>query len=363
MLTKNKFEELRQETAANCVSIYVPTEITGDYEKNRILWKNACQEAKHKLEAAGAEKTSFLQPAFDLIENVDFWAHQTAGLAGFYSPEGYAETIHLNTVRDNHVAVMSGYELAPLLQEVLNEDRIFILALSQHQTRFFEAVQGGIYPVYINDVVVKNMEEALNIDEVGNNLQHHSSGGNKAVHHGSDAGLDKEEVRIEQYIRRVDDGLLEIIHDERVPLVLAAVEEYHPIYKRVSKYNHVSDHIIAGNPERLSPKELREQITPFFDEIRANRVAKFERTHDAKSREKLSCHSLTDIEQALQYKNVEQVLVNQSYIDKLSDENRIRFNKMALDLHDQGGTLLVTKDDETELRDIHAINRFAMQTV
>lgn len=41
MLIKNKFEQLRQETTANCVSIYLPTEITGDYEKNRILWKNA----------------------------------------------------------------------------------------------------------------------------------------------------------------------------------------------------------------------------------------------------------------------------------------------------------------------------------
>lgn len=360
MLTKNKFQQLRQEETKHSVSIYIPTEIKGDYEKNRILWKNACNEAKHKLEKSGLENTSFLNPAFELIDNVDFWAHQTRGLAGFYSSAGTAKTIHLNNTRDEVTFVGDKFHLAPLLKELMNEDRVFILALSKKETRFFEAVQSGIYPVFIHDVVVKDMEEALNIDEAGNHLQHHSAGGNKAIHHGSNAGLDKEEVRVKQYIRRVDDGIMEIIHDERVPLVLASVEEYHPIYREVTKYNHFSDHLIAGNPESLSPRELREQINPFFEEIRAKRIKEFEEKHDVKSREKLTCHSLDELEKSAKFKNIESVLVTQQYINNLSEEDTARFNDIALAIYDQGGSLLVTQNGETELEDIHALNRFEM---
>jgi hypothetical protein len=361
MLNKDKFEELRIKNSQNCVSIYIPTEVVGDYEKNRILWKNACQEARNILEKKGLENTSFLNPAFELVEDMEFWAHQTAGLAGFYTPDGFATTIHLYQTKDHLVMTGDDFHLAPLLKELTNENRIFILALSQKETRFFEAVESGIYPVFIHDVVVKDMKEALNIDEIGKSLQHHATGNTKqGIHHGNSAGLQKEEVRLEQYIRRVDDGIMEIIHDEKVPLVLAAVEEYHPIYSKITKYNFFSDHLIAGNPERLTPKELRGQVDPFFEEMRKNKLTQFEQRYRTKLREKLTCNDLPTLEEAVRYKNVDAVLVTQDYINQLADEDRTRFNTIALALYDQQCPLLITDPEETDLKGIHALHHFEM---
>ena len=361
MLNRDKFKELRIKNSQNCVSIYIPTEVVGDYEKNRILWKNACHEARSILEKKGLENTNFLNPAFELVEDMEFWAHQTAGLAGFYTPDGFATTIHLNQTKDHLVMIGDDFHLAPLLKELTDENRIFILALSQNETRFFEAVQSGIYPVFIHDVVVTDMKEALNIDEVGKSLQHHSTGSSKqGIHHGNSSGLQKEEIRVEQYIRRVDDGIMEIIHDEKVPLVLAAVEEYHPIYSKVTKYNFFSNHLIAGNPERLTPKELREQVNPFFEEMRKKRLAQFEQRYQAKSRENLTCHDLNTLEEAVKYKNVDAVLVTQDYIDQLADSDRTRFNRVALALYDQECPLLITDPEETALNGIHALYHFEM---
>lgn len=81
-MIKNKvLDNLLRHKMFPAVSIMIPTNIVGDYEVNRIRWKNELSEIYKKLEAQGYEKKSFLQHAEALLENADFWARQSAGLA------------------------------------------------------------------------------------------------------------------------------------------------------------------------------------------------------------------------------------------------------------------------------------------
>jgi len=359
MINKEIFNQLQSHDNKLSVSLYVPMEITGDYEKNRIRWKNACQEAKKELESREEGAGKMMRPAEALIEDSDFWAHQSACLAGFYSKD-YDQTLHLaNSIMDI-VSVNDNFYTSPLISEVTNNERIFILAISKNETRFFEAVPDGIYPVKISDVVVDDMDEALNLDDPAVSTQHHSAGGG-AIYHANGPGTDMDTIRTKQYMRRIDDGIMEIIHDENVPLVLACVEEYYPVYKDVTKYNHLSEHMVTGNPENLTPSQLRAQIEPVYKEIRQKKLDTFKRHFGIRSGENLTSEDMSEIATLASQDNVEQILVSKSYLKNLPKAEQEKVDDILMMVHNSGGEIFMTTDKEYECSGMMAVQRYALQ--
>ena len=358
MFKKSKFEQLRAISDETCVSIYIPTEITGDYEKNRIRWKNACQDAIRQLEEKGVDNISFMKPALDLIDNSDFWAHQSAALVGFYSEHEQGH-YHLLSPNKALVVVHQKFYLSPILKEIVNSDRLFVLALSQGDVKFYEAVRSGIYPVNIKDVVPTNMEAALNLDITKNSIQSHSAGGN-AIFHGNDSGDDKQNIRIRQYFRKVDEGLLNFIHDEKVPLVLAAVESYYSIYRDVTDYKYFSQHMITGNPEDLSPGQIREQLEPVFKDLQKKRLESFVQSYNQRVDEALTIDGLEELSESAKLKNIAKLLVCQTYWDILDKDQKIKLDETMLMIYDQGGDIVITDPSDHECETLHAVQRFQM---
>ncbi len=357
MTKKEALSELRKLKNDHSVSLYIPTNITGDYQANRIRWKNACAKALEILESKGVEKTSFMKPALDLVDNMDFWAHQSNGLAGFYSSQHSAHH-HLLNVNESLTVVDKEFHLSPMLKEVLNEDRIFVLAISQKEVRFFEAVKSGIYPVKIEDVVPSNIDEALNLDIDGNSIQSHSSG-EGILYHGTDSGQEKENIRLEQYFRKVDVGLMEFIHDEKVPLVIAAVEEYYTLYKDCTSYNYFSNHMITGNPEDLSPADIRKQLDPVFEELESKRVEEFIRRHDDRSKTDMVVEGLNHLTKYAENKNIDSLLVRQGHWDTMPKDEKKKLNQIMFSVYDNGGDIIVANEAyNEECNTIHGIRRF-----
>jgi len=356
MIKKKKLEKLREFKSDNCASIYIPTEVTGDYEKNRIRWKNACNDILKQLEERNVEKTSFMKPALDLIDDKEFWAHQSAGLAGFYSEEEQGH-YHLLSVSDTVAVVDDKFHLSPILREVINEDRVFILSLSQNEVKFYEAVNSGIFPVRIYDVVPRNMDEALNLVIDGNQLQTHSAGGN-AIFHGNDSGEDKENMRLKQYFRKVDDGLMEFIHDEKVPLVLACVEEYYSMYKEITDYKHFSPHMITGNPEQLTPAELRAQIEPLFKELKDKRLNKFVNTYNLKADVDLTVDGLASIAELSEKGNIESMLLCQNHWNDMNRKDKLKLDEAMFAVYDKGGEIVITEGQHHDCDTLHAVKRY-----
>lgn len=356
MFKKENLEKLRANDDDIKVSIYIPTVVVGDYEKNRIRWKNACNYAIKQLNNQGVTKTSFMKPALDLIDNNEFWARQSEGLAGFYS-KNYGKHFHMINPCETSSYVGNSFKLLPVLQEIINKERVFVLALSHNEVRFFEAVKSGIYPVFIGDHVPPDMATALNLDINGNSIQARSAG-NSDVFHGNDSGDDKQNIRLEQFMRSVDNGLMNFLHDENVPMVLAAVEEYHPMYKKITNYNNFSDHMIKGNPENLSPVDLHQQTSKVFEELFNTRLDNFERLYQIKSSENKVANGIFNIQKLAEEAKVDSLLINKEYLDDIHSKELDAIGSLALEIYDNGGSILIADTDHADLKSIHALNRY-----
>lgn len=161
MINKDQFEKLKSYSNSNAISVYIPTEIIGDYKKNKIRWKNAISKVESQLQANDVQQTEIdriLRPAKELIEKENFWEYQSAGLAGFFNSE-YHEIVHLAYQPIPRCEVGPKFVIYPLLPTLLSKERVFILTLSQKDIRFFEAHDHAIFPVKIDDLVPTSLED------------------------------------------------------------------------------------------------------------------------------------------------------------------------------------------------------------
>jgi len=263
MLNQKKFEALMEKRDNILVSIYIPTYRAGNAEADHLRFKNALDDAAGLLKEKGlSEKDAraFLRKGYDLLDQIDFWTNLSDGLAVFLTDttmEYYLVPIDFNPF----IYVGENFYLKPLFPVISGEDRFFLLALSQNEVRFFEGDLYGITPVIIEDLVPANMEEALEVEGKRDNVQMHSGGGayETPIYHGQDMGGDHKLKQLKRYFKQVDDGLMEMLHDEKAPMIIAAVEHYIPIYREVSRYTNIADAHIPGNPEDDDPALLHEK--------------------------------------------------------------------------------------------------------
>lgn len=272
------FEQLSKEFSAENtkISIFIPVNRTGDGQAARIRFKNQLSEVTNKLmdEAIQANPMhknaamDYLSKGYELLDNDDFWVYQSDGLAVFISEtsfEYYTMPIGFKTL--NYVG--SVFYLRPMLPAITNKDRFFILALSQNEVRFFEGANHSITPVIIEDLVPQSLEESLAaIDiEYPAQLQTHSGGGNAPIYHGQGGEKDGKTDRIIDYFRMIDSGLMEMLHDEKAPLIIAAVDYLVPMYKSVSNYSNIVEGHISGNVENDDPVLLHEKAYTAFKDV------------------------------------------------------------------------------------------------
>ncbi len=274
LIRRNDIESLAKIQFTNCISLYVPTHRSGfDNSKiDRLKFKNALNEAKEQLEARAIlpdEIKSLLRPAHELLDDEAFWTRLSDGLAVFISPDHFKH-FELPVPFNSLVYVGSHFYLRPLTPMFVGDGRYFLLAISQNELRFFEASRHGVTPVVVKDLVPENIKEALAYSEKELSLQMHSGTGSSsvAIYHGQGGGKDRKNNDLKKYFRRIDDGLMKMLHDENAPLLIAAVDYLLPLYKEVSRYSNIMDFHLTGNPEEKSPVQLHEKswllMEPYF---------------------------------------------------------------------------------------------------
>ena len=81
------------------------------------------------------------------------------------------------------------------------------------------------------------------------------------------ASADDPKDYIRQYFRQIDEGLGDILHGEKAPLVVAGVDYLLDLYREVNSYHRIMDRDVEGNPEHLSEEELHERAWPIVEEV------------------------------------------------------------------------------------------------
>lgn len=286
---REELKELVQKQGGPCVSIFMPTHRAGaEVQQNPIRLKNLLRESEQQLVALGTRQPDareLLSSAQSLLSDGYFWRQQADGLAMFIAPDVF-RTYSLPIHFDELSVVTDRFHLKPLLRVLAEDDRFFVLALSQKELRLFECSRFGVSLVELEGVPI-GIDEALKYDDPQRQLQYHTGtqgrGGSKraAMFHGQGVGVDDNKSNIWRYCLMIDDGLHKLLREEHAPLVLAGVDYLLPIYREASGYPHLVEPSITGNPDVLSAEELHakawEIVQPHFRQEQEEAMAKYSR--------------------------------------------------------------------------------------
>ena len=285
LLRPHDLHRLTEHHDGPCVSMFLPTHRTApENEQDPIRLKNLLAEAEERLLAMGLrspEARGLLEPAIRLPDLGLFWQEQADGLALFVAPQTFS-FYRVPVDLPELVVVTDRFHVKPLLTLLATDGRFFVLAVSQNQVRLLEGSRQRVDEVELGDVP-DSLADALRYDDLEKERLLHVAGrgGRSApvVFHGHGAGDEVDRVLLERFLRQVDDGLWAVLRTERAPLVLAGVDQLRAMFRAVTRYEHVLEDGIEGNPQMLRPDELHARawalVEPIFERDREAAEARY----------------------------------------------------------------------------------------
>jgi hypothetical protein len=284
-----------------CISLYMPTyRNESDWSQNTTRLKNLIRDARNQLrdqDYRDDQIDEILADARQLLDRPGFWRKSIGdGLALFINKES-TESYRLPLTFDEVAVVERKFHLKPVFPLIAANNRFYLLALSQNDVRLFQGTHQTISEVESAEIPRDIVAALQGEDDAERQLQSHVQNRSSdaegerqdAAFHGHGGG-DEDDVtgepqaRLKQFFREVDKSVSDHLNGEEVPLVLAGVKEYLPLYRETNGYPFlIDDAIVAGNPESLSPDTLHEKawaiVEPVFLEEEQEELDRFEQLY------------------------------------------------------------------------------------
>jgi hypothetical protein len=305
VVSSNDIKELIKRDNKAHVSIFMPTRSGGGMDpQGPIRLRNLLRVAAEKLENLGLRSTEakiFVKPAESLLTNNLFWRQQSDGLALFIESNRYLYyRIPLNLREE--VSADNRFHIKQLIPLLSNFGWIYVLVISQHEIRLLQCTATGSVRLILENIP-RSREEALFLEIPDNRVRYHVSsaergsnfGGATAIQSGEGSRPNYEKRNMMQYLYQVSNGVQNILKGETAPLVLAAVDYIHPMYRDANLYNNLLPEGIMGSPDGVSDEVLREQawtiIRPYLENIQSEAVSDFQKSAGTG----LTASDLTDV--------------------------------------------------------------------
>jgi hypothetical protein len=250
-------ELLAPDLAGPRISLYQPTHRSfPDNQQDPIRFRNLLKEIEaslgDKASAAGmAEALASLQA---IAADEAFWSHALDGLAAFAAP-GFIKVMRLQRPVQPVAIVADSFHVKPLLRILQSVGRFQVLALNRRSVRLYEGDRDVLDEIPLAEGVPRTADESSQADDATNQEG-------------------------DKFFRAVDRAVTE--HHSKpsgLPLILAALPEYHATFKGLSHNALLVDPAIAINPEALSADELRakawEWVLPTYEARLAGLVDRF----------------------------------------------------------------------------------------
>jgi hypothetical protein len=250
-----------------CLSLYQPTHrFFPDNQQDQLRFRKLLKQLEESLRQKhpARDADSLLQPLQALGRDTGFWNRTLDGLAVLCAPDFFRAYRLQRTVPELAI-VANSFHTKPLMRVVQSADQYQVLSLTRQKIRLFEGNRDMIDELELARGVPRTITEALG-EELTEPHSTVASYGMDAgstglgMHHGHGGRKDQVDIDIERFFRVIDRAILE--HHSRpsgLPLILAALPEYHGLFHQLS---HNSFRIAEGikiNPESLSPDELRQR--------------------------------------------------------------------------------------------------------
>lgn len=284
LLLERDLGPLLEERPGPCLSFYLPLFGPGPRaQQGPIRLRNLLDRARSDLRAQELQEVAvatLLGPLEDLLTDHSFWSSRESGVALFRAP-GFLRAFHLPEAFAERLVVGEHFLLRPLLPLVANDAPFHVLALSQNEVRLLEATSGSVRRLHV-DGLPRSLADALGTQTTPQDLQYHTasrSGALPAVYHGHGVGEGEARQELRRFVRQVETELRKLLAGRREPLVLAGAEPLPSLYREVNGYPHLAAEVIAGNPEHLSDRELRDRaweiLEPTFQQARRQAAERF----------------------------------------------------------------------------------------
>lgn len=285
MITKNQVLKLAEEHSPLCVSIFISTHRAGKATlegEDKIKLKNQLKEVKEKLEKqelSDKEIEKLVKPIQDLVDDGEFWRHQSDGLAIFLSKNMFQKyTVPVRFEEFNYLS--NEFYLKPLMPLFNGDVLFYLLTLKMDKVKLYEGTRYRIAEVITPEEVPSRLEDVVGYDYEQKNLQFRSEqqGNMKAaMYHGSGEGKAEELNETKRYFRAVNDGIVKMLHDDQNPPLVACCQDFHfPIYKEVNSYKNLYSEHISGNPEDKDINQLHEEawdlLQPYFSKTKKEKL-------------------------------------------------------------------------------------------
>jgi hypothetical protein len=182
------------------------------------------------------------------------------GAPGFFHVEKVQRPVTPMVVVNDHLY------LKPLVRVFQSEDTYQILALDRKEIKLYQGNRYVLDEVVLAPSVPRTIEDALGPDVKQQGVERMAThgagkGGQGAqAHHGHGSKKDETGVDIERFFRVIDRAITEA-HSKpsELPLILAALPEYHTHFRAISHNPFLIEDGIHGNADAFTVESLREQ--------------------------------------------------------------------------------------------------------
>ena len=337
MINEKEFKKLASHKNEVCVSIFIPTQRAGKEvleEKNKKHLHSEWVQIRKELKEEGKDEAligKIGKPIEELLEDRDFWRHQSDGLAIFASPDLFEKyTLPVNFEAYHYIS--EDFYVKPLVPAMTGDGKFNILAIQIGDVSFYEASRFSITPVKIDDLTPTRLEERVGYDYKEKALQFRTQaeGGEKTQFHGHGGSERDEKEEVKQFFRAVDQGLKSYLNKEKLPLVVFCQDYLFPVYKEANTYNNLIDKVVTGNPndtDLLGIHQKALQVAePYLNETRNEKIEKYRELNKTEN----TTSAVSDIIPA----------VHQGKVDTLFIENRAELwgeyieDKMKVKFHE-----------------------------
>ncbi len=259
-LAQEEFVRLAELRHPHAVTMYLPMDIKGK-EQNRHLaqgrLKQCLKQAATELadwEVSAEQVTKLLEPARQLLNEVQLWRNPSEGLVIFLSPDADMEYFTIPFAVEQRTYVDRHFLLSPLLPLYHNDGRYYLLELSRDYVKLFEASRFEFRDLQLEKDTPVQLEDAVGHDFEQKNLQFHSGRGTQgSIFHGHGSGKDDDKKEMVNYLRQIHEGVVKRIADAEAPLLLSCVDELAALYRKVNPYPALYEKNLGGIPNSKHP--------------------------------------------------------------------------------------------------------------
>ena len=253
-----------------CISMHLQTSrLPHESDQNRIRFKNAVDAAERSLKQEDeADDAALLKPLRELGADDRFFVGMLDGLSVFRSPSRLEVRRLPFEVRDFTV-VADSFHVKPFIRALQYALPYRLLCVSVERVKLYEGNRYGLREVVLDEEVPTDMGAALGGPS-------HVAKTKRDIDHPEDS--DQRDSQLRRYFRRLDEAVAEYHapHGSDVPLMLAALPEYHAIFQDASHNpNLLAEGIRRDAFKGIDDKEIAALADAVLEPVRRKRLAKF----------------------------------------------------------------------------------------